>query len=84
MISAVILTLISLIVMLAVDGLDPFAEVSSNPHPAVGMASIICAFIQPIMAAFRPHPGTRYPNLFYIEFGNIKNRNITFFSIIEK
>ena len=60
MVSTVILTLISLIVMLAVDGLDPFETVSSNPHPAFGLASIICAFIQPIMAAFRPHPGSRY------------------------
>jgi hypothetical protein len=55
----VTLTLISLIVMLAVEGLDPLEEVGENPHAAIGLVCIILACVQPIMAAFRPHPGTR-------------------------
>lgn len=58
--TTVITTVISLIVMLAIEGLDPFEEVDENPHPAIGLVSIICAIVQPIMAAFRPHPGTRF------------------------
>jgi hypothetical protein len=32
--------------------------VSENPHAAIGMTAFILALIQPIMAVFRPHPGT--------------------------
>jgi hypothetical protein len=65
----VILTLVSLIVMLALEGLDPLGEVGDNPHPALGLVCIICAFIQPIMAIFRPHPGTRYADSDLVQDG---------------
>ena len=56
----VVFTFISVIVMLAVEGLQPFEELKSNPHPIIGLICIICAIIQPIMALLRPHPGTRF------------------------
>jgi asparagine N-glycosylation enzyme membrane subunit Stt3 len=55
----VVFTLVSLIVILAVEGLTPFEELKENPHPAIGLVCIIATIIQPIMAFFRPHPGTR-------------------------
>jgi len=60
--------------MLAADGLDPFHSLRSNPHAAVGAASIICTCIQPVMAAFRPHPGTRY--------ALIKSQGFVFFFVV--
>ena len=56
----VIVTVISAVVIVAIEGLEPFEELGENPHPAFGLLSIICAIIQPIMALFRPHPGTRF------------------------
>ncbi len=47
--------------MLAIEGVDPLGEVASNPHPALGLVAIICAIIQPIMAAFR----AKYYKTFY-------------------
>ena len=57
---AVLLTLIAVIVIIVERKLEPLdsAAIKQNPHAAVGIVCIICAFIQPIMAYFRPHPGT--------------------------
>ena len=57
---AVLLTLTAFIVILVALKVEPFESdaIKKNPHAAVGIVCIICAFIQPIMAYFRPHPGT--------------------------
>jgi hypothetical protein len=57
---AVLLTLTAFAIILAAVKGEPFdpEALERNPHAAVGIICIILAFIQPIMAFFRPHPGT--------------------------
>ena len=57
---AVLLTVVSFIVIVSGVGFYPypFYLIQKNPHPAVGLTCIVCALIQPVMAFFRPHPGT--------------------------
>jgi hypothetical protein len=61
-------TIISLIIMFADKGVDPLSmdSVKVNAHAAVGMAAFVLAFIQPFMAYFRPHPGTRRRPIFNV------------------
>jgi len=40
--------------------------IRNNPHPVTGIITFILALIQPIMAAFRPHPGTSKRPIFNI------------------
>ena len=80
MATTVTLTLIISIVILAIDGLDPFGSLASNPHPAIGLVTIVCAFIQPIMAAFRPHPGTRSGSA--LDFGVFATVNLGLIQIL--
>lgn len=57
---SVLLTLSAFIVIVMALQVKPFDldAIKENPHAAVGIVCIICAFIQPIMAYFRPHPDT--------------------------
>ena len=57
---AVLLTFTAFFVILAKYEGAPFESeaLKKNPHAVIGIICIICTFIQPIMAFFRPHPGT--------------------------
>jgi len=56
----VLMSIAAFIVICTVKGFLPYSiqDIKNNPHPATGFASILCALAQPIMAYFRPHPGT--------------------------
>jgi hypothetical protein len=60
MILAVLLTLLAFFVILASRRGAPFEPkaLAMNPHAVIGIVCIILAVIQPVMAYFRPHPGT--------------------------
>ena len=60
MTSAVVLTILGILVILSDKGLEPFKSVDLNPHPIFGLFVFLGALAQPIMAFFRPHPGTDY------------------------
>ena len=60
MTSALVFTIIGIIIILIDKGFSPFDGISDNPHPVFGVIVFIGALIQPIMAFFRPHPGTDY------------------------
>ena len=60
MTSALVFTVIGIIIILIDKGFSPFDGISNNPHPVFGLIVFIGALIQPIMAFFRPHPGTDY------------------------
>merc|ERR1719219_1144631 len=60
MYSAVVLTVIGIIIIVVDKGLAPFEGVNINPHPVFGLIAFLGALAQPIMAYFRPHPGTDY------------------------
>ena len=60
MTSAVVLTLLGVLLITADKGLEPFKGVNDNPHPIFGLLVTLGALAQPIMAFFRPHPGTDY------------------------
>ena len=55
---AVILTLIAMIIIIVDRGVAPWQAIGLNPHPIFGLICVLSAFIQPIMAMFRPHPGS--------------------------
>lgn len=38
--------------------------IRNNPHPVIGLVTIILALVQPIMALMRPHPGTKNRPIF--------------------
>ena len=59
---AVLATVAGLIVVLADKGFWPYTakSIRDNPHPALGLATVLGAVIQPVMAAFRCHPGTTF------------------------
>ena len=52
----VLLTFVAFFVMIGIEGVDPLKmeSLAENYHAAFGMVGIVTAFIQPIMAAFRP------------------------------
>merc|ERR1719369_1919673 len=56
---AVVLTVAAMVVIVIEVGVDPLniQHLSMNAHPVIGLICVILAIIQPIMAAFRPHPG---------------------------
>jgi hypothetical protein len=60
MTTAVVLTLLGILLILIDKGLEPFKGVNINPHPIFGLFVFLGALAQPIMAFFRPHPGTNY------------------------
>ena len=62
------MTLISLIVMLAFEGLQPFKSEHSRDHAIEGIVCIILACIQPVMAFFRPAPETKFVVYFWLFF----------------
>ena len=81
MTSVLVLTIIGIIIIIRDKGLGPLGitSVNINPHPVFGLIAFIGALIQPLMAAFRPSPGSEnrwvtnrsvhvkrntYPNLF--------------------
>ena len=68
MIGAISVTLISLIVMLAFEGLQPFKSEHSRDHAIEGIVCIILACIQPVMAFFRPAPETKFVVYFWLFF----------------
>ena len=37
-----------------------FDFIKKNPHPALGMTTVLCAFVNPFMATFRPNPEDTY------------------------
>lgn len=64
--SCVLLTVIGFIlVLIETQGWNYSLDfIKDNPHPAVGLATVILCLIQPLMAFFRPHPGTKYRVVF--------------------
>jgi len=56
----VLLTIAAVILILVEVQVAPLAleSLKLNPHPVIGLICVILTIIQPIMAAFRPHPGT--------------------------
>lgn len=66
MVLTVVLNLLAIILICAYAGAWPYDTefIRDNPHPAIGVATVILAFIQPIMAFFRPHPGTKFRPIF--------------------
>lgn len=54
----ILLTFVAFFIMIGVEGGEPLGldSLSQNYHAAFGMVGIVTAFIQPIMAAFRPAP----------------------------
>merc|ERR1719369_154587 len=66
MVSAVILTVAAVVVIVIEVGVTPLniEHLSTNAHPIIGLICVILAIIQPIMAAFRPHPGDSGRKLF--------------------
>jgi hypothetical protein len=61
MILTVSLSLLALVfAAVFLGGFDSLAwsNVKNNPHPATGMAVLVLALLNPVMAIFRPHPGT--------------------------
>ncbi|KAJ7388047.1 DOMON domain-containing protein frrs1L [Desmophyllum pertusum] len=63
-------TLMTLTVLLTVTGIIViFVQVNgwsvgAGPHPYLGIIVLVLALAQPIMAAFRPHPGEPRRNIF--------------------
>jgi len=59
MVCAVVLTVAAMVVIVIEVRVDPLniQHLSMNAHPVIGLICVILAIIQPIMAAFRPHPG---------------------------
>ena len=66
MASAVLLTVAAMVVIVIEVGVHPLQieHLSKNAHPVIGLICVILAIIQPIMAAFRPHPGDSGRKLF--------------------
>ena len=61
MILTVLLSLLALVfAAVFLGGLDSLASsaVKNNPHPATGLTVLVLALLNPVMAQFRPHPGT--------------------------
>lgn len=54
----VCLTLIAFIIIASDKGFHPFtaAGIKENPHPVFGIITIVTCFMNPVMAAIRPHP----------------------------
>jgi len=66
MVLTVLFSIIGLVFLIAAAGFSPLAldQVKRNAHPATGLVTILLAVIQPIMAFFRPHPGTENRQIF--------------------
>jgi len=66
MVAAVIFTIIGFVLVLVyTKGWHYDMDfIRNNPHPVIGLVTIILALIQPIMALMRPHPGTKYRPVF--------------------
>ena len=66
MASAVLLSVVAMVVIVIEVGVHPLQieHLSKNAHPVIGLICVILAIIQPIMAAFRPHPGDSGRKLF--------------------
>jgi len=66
MVSAVVLTVAAVVVIVIEVGVTSLniEHLSTNAHPVIGLLCVILAIIQPIMAAFRPHPGDSGRKLF--------------------
>ena len=62
----VLLTIAAVILILVEVQVAPLAleSLKLNAHPLIGLICVILAIIQPIMAAFRPHPGTSNRTMF--------------------
>lgn len=52
------LTIVAFVLIFVELGGWTSVPISTNPHSLIGVIVTILAFIQPIMAYFRPHPGT--------------------------
>lgn len=66
MVLAVLFSIVAFILAMAEKNLDPlnWDYVQKYNHPALGLATLVLAFIQPIIAFFRPHPGTPRRSIF--------------------
>jgi hypothetical protein len=62
---AVLFTVIGAVIIFVDKGFFPYSEeeIAKNFHPAMGMATIVLAIIQPIMGALRPPAGKRSSNI---------------------
>ena len=66
MILTVLLSIAAVVLVLVEVDIQPLAisSLKNNAHPIIGLCCVVLAIIQPIMAAFRPHPGAPGRNLF--------------------
>ena len=66
MILTVLLSMAAVVLVLLKVDIQPLAlsSLKTNAHPIIGLCCVILAILQPIMAAFRPHPGAGGRSLF--------------------
>ena len=66
MILTVLLSMAAVVLVLMKVDIQPLAlsSLKTNAHPIIGLCCVVLAIIQPIMAAFRPHPGAPGRNFF--------------------
>ncbi len=59
---ALVLTVVAFAVIASDKGFLDYSSdfVRDNPHPVVGMVTVLGVIVQPIMALFRCHPGTTF------------------------
>lgn len=62
----VLMSIAAVILILIEVQVEPLAleSLQLNAHPVIGLVCVLLAILQPIMAAFRPHPGTANRPLF--------------------
>ena len=66
MVTAVILSIVAVVLIVVEVGVSPLGleHLERNAHPVIGLICVLLALVQPIMAAFRPHPGDAGRKLF--------------------
>ncbi len=59
---ALVLTVVAFVVIASDKGFLDYSSdfIRDNPHPVVGMVTVLGVIVQPIMALFRCHPGTTF------------------------
>ena len=66
MVTTVLCSIVGVVLILIEGGVEPLElkQLKINAHPVIGLICVLLALIQPIMAAFRPHPGDAGRKLF--------------------
>jgi len=71
----VVLSIAAVILILVEAQVEPLKmqNLKINSHPVIGLICVILTLMQPIMATFRPHPGTKNRPLFNIAHWAVGN-----------